>query len=296
MHSAEIIAWLRDGQRLFNDSVVSQLETIRQEHALAAYAGLTLVGFLYGIVHAVGPGHGKMIVSSYVLANENSLKRGLLIVALSSLLQALVAIALVLGFYHLLAATRAEAEQAAVWLETGSFALIGLLGIWLMTQGIAVLSQLPWRSVKKHYHNHKENCGCGHAHLPTAQQLTGKKDALSMVAMIVSVGIRPCSGALLLLFFSCRFELVWPGVLATFAMAAGTAATTGALAILAVKSKHLALSLVKKSDRALALAHAGLRLGGGAVILLAAGLFLAAQWSGAALPARTQHPLYKTLQ
>ena len=114
--------------------------------------------------------------------------------------------------------------------------------------------------------------------------------------MIVSIGIRPCSGALLLLFFSCMAHLTLPGVLATLAMAAGTAITTGALAILAVKSRKMALRLVESSEKRLKLTHAGLRLAGGAVIVLMATFFLTAQLSGNRTPATASHPLYKSLQ
>ena len=302
MLATEAVNWFREGQHLFNDQIVTYLESIKQNHAFTAYAGLGLVGFLYGIVHAVGPGHGKMVVSSYVLANENSLKRGLLIVALSSLLQAFTAIAVVFGFYYILEATRTEAEHAASLLEIGSFVMIGLVGAWLMVQGLGNLSQAFGFRRKKHHHGHGhhdhkgDDCGCGHAHMPAPQELKGRKDAASIAPMIVSIGIRPCTGALLLLFFSCMFDLAWPGALATVAMAIGTAVTTGTLAILAVKSKDLALSFVKKSDRSLLLTHAGLRLGGGAIILLMAGLFLAAQIGGEAQTGVSQHPLYKTLK
>jgi nickel/cobalt exporter len=305
--TTEALAWLREGQHYFNDLVVTYLQTIKEENTFIAYVGLISVGFLYGAIHAVGPGHGKMVVSSYVLANENSLKRGLLVVGFSSLLQSITAITLVLGFYYVLAATRSQAEHWAALLETASFIMIGALGGWLILQGITTLAQAIGLYKKKHYshdhhhghdhHDHDHSCGsCGHAHVPTPDELKGKKNFASLAVMIVSIGIRPCTGALLLLFFSCMFDLAWPGILATLAMGLGTATTTGALAILAVKSKKLALSFVKKSDRGLLFTHAALRLGGGAVILLMAVLFLTMQIGGEALPNNAQHPLYKSLQ
>ena len=133
--------------------------------------------------------------------------------------------------------------------------------------------------------------------MPTPDQIKGKKDTATLAMMILSIGIRPCTGALLLLFFACMFDLAWAGAVATFAMAAGTAITTGLLALLAVKSKNLALSLVKKSDHSLLLTHGCLRLSGGAIILLVAGLFLTIQIGGeASTGTPEQHPLYKTFR
>ena len=170
MPTAEIIAFIRQGQHLFNDMVLNHMQEIEQEHSFIAYAGLILVGFVYGVVHAVGPGHGKVIVSSYLLANENSLKRGLVIVALSSLLQALTATVLVLGYYYVLQATRTQAEYAAGILEICSYVLIGGLGVWLLVQGIGNLRKAfghpKHRHAAHHGHHHAEHdhsggC-CGH--------------------------------------------------------------------------------------------------------------------------------------
>lgn len=299
MFSTEVVQWFRDGQKLFNDLVFSDLEAIRQNHAFLAYASLILVGFLYGIVHAVGPGHGKVVVSSYVLANENSLKRGLVIVALSSLLQAVTAIVLVLSFYYFLDATRSEAEHVAGFLEIGSFILIGCIGIGLCAHGVRDFSKTLFPP-RHHDHDHANHAHdgscCGHAHAPSPANLSTTQGFTPLVVMAVSIGIRPCTGALLLLFFACITHLALPGVLATLAMAMGTAITTGSLAILAVKSKNIALALVETSERRLRFVHAGLRLFGGAIIILMAGLFLAAQLSGENAPATTSHPLYKSLR
>jgi ABC-type nickel/cobalt efflux system permease component RcnA len=296
MLTTEIISLFREAQHFFNDTMLAHLEALKQGHALLAYASLALVGFLYGIVHAIGPGHGKVVVSSYILANENSLKRGLLVVALSSLLQATTAIAIVLGFSYVLQATRAEAEHVAALLEIGSYALIAALGIWFFGRGLVLLGHtLCYGHDEEHHHDHDEGCCC-HEHMPSACCLTDEKTSASLAAMILCIGIRPCTGALILLFFSCMFDLPWPGVLATLTMAMGTAITTGTLAILAVKSKEVALMFVEESERGLRLAHAGLRLGGGLVIFLMASLFLAAQFGGENISAAAPPPLYKALK
>jgi ABC-type nickel/cobalt efflux system permease component RcnA len=299
MLSAEVLNWFREGQRIFNDLVFTRLQDLQQARSFAAYLSLALVGFLYGVVHAVGPGHGKVVVSSYVMANDNSLKRGLLVVVLSSLLQALTAITIVFGFYYMLAATRTQAEHAASLLETGSFVMIGGLGLWLVIQGLHSLKKavrFGKAAAYGHAHVHSHVCGdCGHAHVPSVDQLQDHKSVVSLTVMIVSIGLRPCTGALLLLFFSCMFDLAWAGALAVFVMSVGTAVTTGALALFAVKSKDLALSFVKKSDRSMLFMHAGLRLCGGVVIMIMAGLFLSAHLSGDAPLTPAQHPLYKTL-
>lgn len=297
MFATEALVWFREGQQLFNDLIVNHLETIKQQHSFLAYTGLALVGFFYGILHAVGPGHGKMVVSSYVIANENSLKRGLLVVVASSLLQALTAIAIVLGFNYLLAITQSQAENIEALLKVASYSLICCVGFLLLGQGLYTFAEAMGFRHKRHAHHSHNHAGtaCQHVHTPSVEQLKNK-DFLSIATMILSIGIRPCTGALLLLFFSLMLGLGWAGVVATFAMAAGTAITTGSLALLAVKSKSLALSFVKKSDRSLLFTYAGLRLIGGAIMFITAALFLVSQLTNEApMPSASPHPLYKSL-
>lgn len=295
MQIAEIIQFIQDGQRIFHESIMNDLTLIKTSGSIVTTFNLMLVGFLYGVFHAVGPGHGKVIVAGYMLANEQSLKRGLLVVALSSLLQAFVAITLVLGFFYLLNLARAEVERATTILEIASYALVCLLGLGLMLRGIREFVGMKKHSHDHghhdHNHHHGEDC-CGHHHVPDAKEIVKAKSLGAVIIMIVSIGIRPCSGAVLLLFFSCIMGAVWPGILATLAMAIGTALTTGMLAILTVKSKNLALGFLKTTDKGLKLAHAGLSLLGGLAIVALSGFFLVATINmPATSPVPTKMPL-----
>ncbi len=302
MLPAEIVEALRQAQKMVNDRLLAALEPLQQGHGLAAYAGLMTVAFLYGIIHAIGPGHGKLVVGSYMLANENSLKRGLAVTALAALLQAVMACALVLGFFHVLEKTRAEAEQAAVLLELCSFALIALLGLGLMAQGIRTFGGLfarPSRQGRDHHHGHGGACSsCGHAHAPAPGRIPKSGNLATLAVMVLSIGIRPCTGALLLLYFATAFSLTGPGIAATFAMALGTAMTTGTLALLAVKSRHLAQAFVKNSEKGLRAVQAGLRFGGGCAVFAIAGLFFMANLNtpSAFTAAPQPHPLYRAFR
>src|SRR6185503_6859510 len=100
----------------------------------------TLLGisFLYGIFHAAGPGHGKAVISSYVVANEETWRRGVVLSFASALLQALVAVAIVGIAAVLLNATAAQMCDAGRVIELVSYALIALLGarlIWVKGKG-----------------------------------------------------------------------------------------------------------------------------------------------------------------
>ena len=276
-------------QRAFHDRLATDMHAIKDTGSWLPGFALIAIGFVYGVFHAVGPGHGKLIVTSYMLAEKSSLRRGIIIVVLSSLLQGLVAIAVVLGLFYLLGLARAETEHAALLLEGISFVLIGIMGLRLVLRGtreaVAILRPLLVHAHHdhehhEHHHNHAhdhqhhDECGCGHAHMPSADEVAKARSLWSLALMVLSIGIRPCSGAIILLLFACLIGVVIPGVIATLAMSAGTALTTAALAVLAVTSKNWVLKRMKSSNKALAVTHAALGIGGG-LLVATIGIFFA---------------------
>ncbi|MBO9352985.1 nickel transporter [Bordetella petrii] len=220
--------------------------------------GLLGLSFAYGVFHALGPGHGKAVIASYVLANRQTARNGALLALLSALLQALVAIGLVALLAWLLSATAPAMNRATRWLETASYALIVALGAWLVWQK----ALRPWlrrarRSghegagghVREHEHEHGHghghdhgrehrhglaDCGCGHAHVPAAAQVAGPLEWRKALAAILAMGLRPCSGALIVLVFALSQDFFAAGVAAALAMGMGTGLTVAALAVLAV--------------------------------------------------------------
>ncbi len=258
----QIIPLIDQIQRQFHDSIVQDITALHEGGSVAAFASLALAGFLYGVFHAAGPGHGKMVISGYLLADHTTIRKGLLITALSSLLQAVVAITLVLILFYGMGLARAQTEYVAAWFECVSFGLIALIGLVLMLKGI-----------KGPAHIHGADCDCGHPHGPTPSDLIGVDDWKTVAGMIVSIGIRPCSGALILMFFGCLMGEVYAGMAATLAMAAGTALTVSMIAIAVTGSKTGVVKLVHGSDRFIDISGRVVRIAGGALILFLGGLF-----------------------
>ena len=97
-------------------------------------AAWSLMGlsFLYGIFHAAGPGHGKAVISSYLVANEETWLRGVVLSLASALLQAVVAIAVVGIAAALLNLTAPRMNSAINTIETISYALIAVIGVRLL--------------------------------------------------------------------------------------------------------------------------------------------------------------------
>ena len=116
-------------------------------HALhgrpSAAFGLVGLGLAYGVVHAAGPGHGKAVLASYMLANESSLKRGAVMSLMAALLQALIAIGLVGAAGFVFRATASEMNHAADWIVLASYCSVAAIGVWLVwRKGGALIAAL----------------------------------------------------------------------------------------------------------------------------------------------------------
>jgi len=249
-----LFSWINAQQQGFYRMMTGALKDMREN----SWAASTLVGlsFAYGVFHAAGPGHGKAVISSYMLANEVELRRGVLLSFLSSILQGVVAILLVGAAYLFLRGTTVSMTDATRALETGSYALITLFGAWLLFRKLRPArraSALGAQAVEVHDHGHHHSHGhhhhagevcstCGHAHAPDPSLLKGDRFALREAwSAIVAVGLRPCSGALIVLSFALLNGLYLGGMLAVLAMSIGTAITVSILATLAVTAKGAAV-------------------------------------------------------
>jgi ABC-type nickel/cobalt efflux system permease component RcnA len=218
------------------------------------------LSFLYGVFHAAGPGHGKVVISSYVLANESQLRRGVTLSMISAMLQSAVAIGFVLVAAGMLGLTSVAMGEAANWIGIASYAMVALLGLWLIARKVFGWGHSHSHDLadKAHAHLHAHDEGHDHqhdhghthkdhrhgeethdhVHVVTPQATTGSWR--EQLGVVLAVGLRPCSGALVVLVFALSQGLLAAGIAAVLLMGVGTAITVAILAILAVSAKGLA--------------------------------------------------------
>jgi nickel/cobalt exporter len=302
--SGGIIGWLLAEQSRFYLMLTSTIRAISTNGSAAwTLAGLS---FAYGVFHAAGPGHGKAVIASYMIANERALKRGLVLTCLAALLQGLVAIAIVTIAALVFNATAKRMTDAAAVIEQVSYAAIVALGLWLVwRKGRALVA--AWRplhagalfhahsgrggalalatthsgngfSCSAHDHQHVHDESCGHVHGPDPATLdTANFSWSTALATIVAAGARPCSGAILVLVFSLSQGIYLAGIGATLAMAVGTGLTTGALAATAVFAKSFAEKLLgTEGGRGLIIARSAELLAALLVLAVGVGLLIGA--------------------
>ena len=272
------VLWVRDKQQEFYGAMSGALRSIRTGSSTTAAWTLMLLSFGYGIFHAAGPGHGKTVISAWLLATEHELKRGVVIAFLSSLIQAMVAIVLISILLLVVASAGRTARDVAGFLESASYAMIGAMGLYLIWTALRPHGSVEPRDHKHHpdhahaHDGHVHDEHCGHAHAPEAKQVRGEWSLAKAFSLSFAVGIRPCTGSLLVLILANALGIYWAGVASTLVMAVGTFLTVSIIAGLAVYSRKLAMRLASRDDRWLGWFAFTLRLGGGLAIAGLGGL------------------------
>jgi ABC-type nickel/cobalt efflux system permease component RcnA len=290
-----LIGWLMGEQSWLTHLIAAKVHALHDQPNAAW--GLIGLGLAYGAVHAAGPGHGKAVLASYMLANEKSLKRGAAMALLAALLQAGVAIALVGAAGFVFRATASEMNDAADWIVLASYSAVAAIGVWLVwRKGEALIAAVSryadrqraaaapayagvlWRkpalSLSAAAFRAAPPGGgasaigeCGHAHAFDPAQLERAFSWRDATGTVIAAGARPCSGAILVLVFAMAQGLFAAGVAATFAMALGAAVTTGALAWMAVFAKSLAMRLAAGENSRLTLVARGFEFAAALAVL-----------------------------
>lgn len=224
-----LAGWFLQKQAEFHRAMTLALrEAARDSGALVTLIGLA---FAYGVVHAIGPGHGKAVISGYIVANETALKRGVALAFGAAGVQALIALGVVIGIAGISGGTARDIDTTIFNIERIGFAIILCMGLWLL-----------WRKGRALFGFAVAETACNHDHGPNpAVFQVGSRTSLALAA--IGAGIRPCTGAIILLVFSLSQRLYGLGAASVIAMAFGTAIGTSLFALLAVKTKHLALWL-----------------------------------------------------
>lgn len=268
-------------QKELHQQLVNLLQQVKQ-HPLESGGMLMLFSFIYGVLHSAGPGHGKVIIAAYLATHPLKVRASLMLTLAASLVQGLVAILLVSSVLSVFQLSTRSIHQSSFWMEKGSYLLIVLVGIILCYRAVRKLLTIVKTSRKRPTiqiksltplpadHVHSDSCGCGHRHLPTDSELSASGSWKTNLAIIVSIGIRPCSGAILVLLFSKVIDIYSWGMVAAMVMALGTATTISLLALFVLSARRLAEKLISAANYPIwsRVGLSSLSLVGGALLIL----------------------------
>ena len=233
---------LVSAQREFQATLAGGVRALKAG-APGAALGLAGLGFVYGILHAAGPGHGKVVLGAWAFSSRAALWRVGTITLAASLAQATTAVVLVLGGAALFGLGREALTGLAEGPVTRAGDLvIAALGAWLVWRGLRGFWRMrpdaadgaPAGDTGAAHHDgaghHSEDCGCGHAHVPDLEA-SARASWSEALALIAGVALRPCTGALFVMLLTLRIGAPLAGIAATYAMGLGTAAVTLAVAL-----------------------------------------------------------------
>jgi nickel/cobalt exporter len=317
MPQSGLMAWIFAQQAAFYRSLSGFIRASKNDGA--AIWGLFGMSFLYGVFHAVGPGHGKAVISSYLVANEETWRRGIVLSFASAGIQSVVAVVIVAIAAVLLGATAKAIGMTMHVVETVSYVFVILIGLRLLfVKGRGFLiacRELTWRqapgeattssseigrlSYRHDYrldamaircercrddgraqHVHGPHChdhhasAWGHAHGPEPAELAGAGGWRRGLSAVVAVGLRPCSGAIIVLIFALAQDLFWTGTAATLIMGLGTAITVAAIATVTVSARNVATRIAKARSGFGMLMMRGIEAGAAALIVAIGALLL----------------------
>lgn len=328
-----ILFWVQGAQRAMQSQLAIALQAVRAGD-MTAIATLIMACFSYGVLHAIGPGHGKVLVTGAAVASRRTAIRMALIGFSASLVQAVSAVLLAYGSLGLLKASgSAVIGNANAWLVPISFVLMALVGVWIVVRGarlvygpaaagmrdilsrqsvsaraiaadgpVAVLNRSDHavaRSSHKHEHHHAHDhphdhahahdhrhghtCGAGCKHMPTAHETEALESWRDVGALILSIGMRPCSGALIVLIISWQLNLYVVGALGAFAMAVGTGLIVGLVALFAAAVRDGGLFRLGAQGEAISMSTYGwIQIAAGVLVIAFCLAFLTAIPSGPA--------------
>lgn len=222
-----------------------------------------LIAFFYGVVHTLGPGHGKAVVISYFVGEGGSLWRGLRFGSQIAVFHVFSAILVVCVADFALRQATGEAPSDYRIIRLASYASIIGIGLWMLIKTVRGI-----RAERAH-EDHHEGCACAHLAEPTK----GVSGLLSL-----AVGAVPCTGALLVLLFGLANDLLWPSITLVIAISLGMALTLSAIGIAAILGRRFLDRRAGDDAARKQRLASSLRIGSAASVCLIGCLLFALAW------------------
>jgi ABC-type nickel/cobalt efflux system permease component RcnA len=242
------VEWIAARQRALNRTMSRELRAVREGGASTALAAISTIAFLYGVLHAAGPGHGKLVVSSFFLAREARVGTGILVATAISFLQAATSVVLVSLLAVALGQQGFDVLGRSVWLEALSYALVVAIGLVIAGSGI-----------RHHHHDHESGHRVG-------------------LGMIIAAGLTPCASALIIMLFALTHGVLLVGIGATLVMATGMSITVSLVGILTILGRRTVMLAIPGGARRRGAVSAALTVAGGVSIAIVGGLLFAGAW------------------
>ncbi|MFD2206681.1 nickel/cobalt transporter [Kiloniella antarctica] len=273
---AGFFAEIREQQRSFSTLLSDGVRALGDDISFDSILYLIWICFLYGVFHAIGPGHGKAVIAAYTLTTDTRVLPSIVLAMASSFMQGLTAILIVgIAYFVIESGVRSASLAAENVMEPLSYGAVLIVGLVLLWRGV----RYPVHAECNHDgHNQDDQQSppkcCSHGHLPSPEQVSKIKRWRDLIGIVLAVGIRPCTGALLVLILAFVLGHWAGGLAAVIAMSFGTGITVSLLAVVARGARYPLLKALDEVG-----VHAGVvgrvvSVAGGGLIVLVGGILL----------------------
>lgn len=224
---AELARFSADYQRRIQQSLSTALRDIQSGSGSLALWTLVAVCFGYGIVHTLGPGHGKAVVVAYFLdsTRPRAWIEGVFAGSWIAFTHTLAALLLAGGLKVFAAAGLFGTLREVRNVEIVSYTLILLIGLWRLWAGLT-------GRLHEHVHDDHDHDHHHHHHEPAHRTMAGW-------LLLTAAGIAPCAGAVIVVLLSVALGVVWAGILGVIAIALGMAITLAAIGVASMVAHRL---------------------------------------------------------
>ena len=237
-------AWhaLIEFQRQVNAGVAIHMRALETGNSFAAFFLGLGVAFLYGMLHALGPGHGKFVIMSYFMGREVYVLRGLVMAAQMAVVHVIAAVVIVWVADILLKTSLGIGLADVPGIRAGSFLIIAGIGVYMLYQAVRGSRGHTHTHTHTHGHNHHHHHH-GHSHDHTH----GASHATEGGLVALAVGMVPCPGAVLVMLYAIANDMIYPGFLLVAAMSAGIGLTIAILGVATILLRQFATRFIENS-------------------------------------------------
>jgi len=212
-------------QKKLNHKMSSMLKKVHKEREILPFLILLSISFIYGVIHAAGPGHGKTVAASYLAAQGKKIKDGIIIGNIIAMVHGLSGVILIMILNALLTkGISGKVENLTHTIQLVSYCLITLIGVFLF-----IKSLIAWW--KKETVNRKESA---------------EKQEKSSLLMAVTIGCIPCPGIILIMLFSISLNATSLGIILALSMSMGMAFTISIVGIGVIAGKKALLGSLNR--------------------------------------------------
>lgn len=226
----KLAAW----QQNLNGKLTDLMNKSRESGTLRPFLPLIAIAFLYGIIHAVGPGHGKAVAATFLISRGRKIQDGFYIGNLIALMHGASGICLVL-FLRLILRSGVMDPLGEVTQITKitSYSLITLTGLILLCKSL---------------HSWYRNTGVAR------HNYSGKYDTrpAGSLTMALVIGMIPCPGTVLIMLYAISINMTIPGILLAVSQTLGMAVTISTIGVVVVAGKIKSQNMLDYRRKSLA--------------------------------------------